>query len=556
MKTNLLQNSLIRNLSAIYEMKDREIFINKDYYDKVQTDLISIKDFFDVDEKTAAVVAVLVCEQISGQKFNVYKTMHNLGFDPIDYLVTNNILKEFKNNGWLMASDLIYSKSNANKEVFSNEVINAVISNDKALLEIKIPDNIIEAMLKIGKFIKNARKDSENELIVEIILAYVSKFSSFSIINSIMINQKISNSEKVLLFYIMASTVAGAEVFDLDYDLDSFSAADPSFQYVFKNDVRSGKSILFSEGYLNFSGAFMADFSEIMIGDFLREQLKIGLPEGNIKKPFYPKLTTVIKPDEIIEKKLYFNSAQQIQIDEVLKITSDSYDQVISRFVEKGLQPGLTLLFYGDAGTGKTELVKQIAKQSNRELLIVDLSLLMSMFVGESEKNIRRVFSEYREASQYYERTPILLFNEADAVFSKRNVVEKAVDQMLNSVQNMLLQELEDFEGIFIATTNMLVNLDSAFDRRILYKLKFEKPEKSTRLAIFKQDFNEVSEDLLIKASEDYSLTGGQINNVNKRCLTEQLLFGNEASNPEKFIFYIEQEMNFRNAKSDKIGFS
>lgn len=555
MKTNLLQNPLIRNLSAIYEMKDCEIFINKDYYDKVQTDLISIQDFFDVDEKTAAVVAILVCEQISGQKFNVYKTMHNLGFEPVDYLVTNTILKEFKNNGWLMASDLIYSKSNTNKEVFSKEVINAVINNDKALLEIKIPDNIIEAMLKIGKFIKIAKKDSENELMVEIILTYVSKFSSFFIINSILNNQKISNSEKVLLFYIMSSTVAGAEMFDLDYDLDSFSAADPSFQYVFKNDVRSGKSILFSEGYLNFSGAFMADFSEIMMGDFLREHLQIGLPNAAIKKPFYPKLTSVIKPEEIITKKLYFNPEQQIQIEEVQRITSDSYDQVINRFVEKGLQPGLTFLFYGDAGTGKTELVKQIAKENNRVLLIVDLSLLQSMFVGESEKNIKRVFREYREASAHFERTPILLFNEADAIFSKRNVVEKAVDQMQNSVQNMLLQELEDFEGIFIATTNMLINLDKAFDRRILYKLKFEKPEKSTRLAILKQNFIEVSEDILIKVSADYSLTGGQIDNVNKRCLTEQLLFATETSNPEKFIFYIEQEINFRNLDKPVIGF-
>jgi SpoVK/Ycf46/Vps4 family AAA+-type ATPase len=180
----------------------------------------------------------------------------------------------------------------------------------------------------------------------------------------------------------------------------------------------------------------------------------------------------------------------------------------------------------------------------------------MNMFVGESEKNIRRVFKEYREAMAHFERTPILLFNEADAIFSKRNVVEKAVDQMLNSVQNMLLQELEDFEGIFIATTNMLMNLDKAFDRRIIYKLKFEKPDKSTRLAILKQNFNEVNEDLLIKASADYSLTGGQIDNVNKRCLTEQLLFGTETSNPEKFIFYIEQEINFRKNTSEKIGFS
>lgn len=553
---DLLQNPLIKSLSVIYGIKDNEMFVNEQYLLNAREDLDLIKDFFDVEEKTAAVIAVLICDQISGRKSNVYKTMHNLGFEPMDYLVTNGVLNEFKNNGWLVSTNQSYSTKKVNKEVFSKEVINAVISNDKALLEIKIPDNIIEAMMKIGKFIKSTMKNSDNEMLVEIIVAYVSNFSSFSIIDSILKNKKISNSEKALLFYIMASTVAGAEVFDLDYDLDSFSAADPSFQYVFKNDVRSGKSILFSEGYLSFSGSFIADFSEIMIGDFLKEQLQIGLPDSSVKKPFYPKLTDVIKPEEIVEKQLYFNAEQQIQIEEVQKITSDAYDDVISRFIEKGLQPGLTFLFHGDAGTGKTELVKQIAKQSNRVLLKVDLSLLMNMFVGESEKNIRLVFKEYREAMAHFERTPILLFNEADAIFSKRNVVEKAVDQMLNSVQNMLLQELEDFEGIFIATTNMLMNLDKAFDRRILYKLKFEKPDKSTRLAILKQNFNEVQEDILIKASADYSLTGGQIDNVNKRCVTEELLFGTETSNPEKFIFYIEQEINFRKNTSEKIGFS
>jgi hypothetical protein len=553
---DFLQNPLIKSLSVIYGIKDNEMFINEQYLLNAREDLDLIQDFFDVEEKTAAVIAVLICDQISGRKSNVYKTMHNLGFEPMDYLVTNGVLNEFKNNGWLVSTNQSYSSKTVNKEVFSKEVINAVISNDKALLEIKIPDNIIEAMMKIGKFIKSTMKNSDNEMLVEIIVAYVSNFNSFSIIDSILKNKKISNSEKALLFYIMASTVAGAEVFDLDYDLDSFSAADPSFQYVFKNDVRSGKSIIFSEGYLSFSGSFMADFSEIMIGDFLKEQLQIGLPDSSVKKPFYPKLTDVIKPEEIVEKQLYFNEAQQIQIEEVQKITSYAYDDVISRFIEKGLHPGLTFLFHGDAGTGKTELVKQIAKQSNRVLLKVDLSLLMNMFVGESEKNIRRVFKEYREAMAHFERTPILLFNEADAIFSKRNVVEKAVDQMLNSVQNMLLQELEDFEGIFIATTNMLMNLDKAFDRRILYKLKFEKPDKSTRLAILKQNFNEVQEDILMKASADYSLTGGQIDNVNKRCLTEELLFGTETSNPEKFIFYIEQEINFRKNTSEKIGFS
>jgi SpoVK/Ycf46/Vps4 family AAA+-type ATPase len=287
----------------------------------------------------------------------------------------------------------------------------------------------------------------------------------------------------------------------------------------------------------------------------LKDELEIM--ESDVKKPFRPKLSQVILSDAISEKKLFFNEENQEQIDEVFQLTSDAYDAVMARFEEHGLQSGLTLLFHGAAGTGKTELVKQLAKQNNRVVLMVDISQLHNMFVGQSEKNIRRVFKEYREAMTYYDRTPILLFNEADAIISKRGIVEKSVDQMYNSVQNMLLQELEEFKGIFIATTNMLINIDTAFERRMLYKLQFEKPNKETRLAILKQSFNkDIDEDLLVIASKDYSLTGGQIDNVKKRCLTEQLLFRTATSESSKFISYIEQEINFRKNKSDKIGFA
>ena len=353
---------------------------------------------------------------------------------------------------------------------------------------------------------------------------------------------------------MMSNTYLGIEEFDLDYDLEKF-AIDPSFPYVFKNKVRSGKSILFKEGFLVFNSPFLADFSAVSLGERISDQLQYGKPDPNVKKPFLPKLTLPIKPEDIIEKKLFFNENQS-QIEEVFQLTSDAYDDIIARFTEQGLQPGLTMLFHGDAGTGKTELVKQIAKKNNRVIIMVDLSLLHNMFIGESEKNIRRVFKEYREAVAHFERTPIMLFNEADAIFSKRNVVQKSVDQMFNSVQNMLLQELEDFKGIFIATTNMLINMDSAFDRRILYKLNFEKPDKTTRFSILKEQFPIVEEDFLRKVSTDHSLTGGQIVNVKKRCVTEQLLFGSETSNPEKFLFYVEQEMNFRKTDKPGIGFS
>ena len=551
----VLQNPLIKSCSVIYEIKDSKIFSTDDFISEAKDDLALIQTFFDVEEKTAAIVAVLLCEQISGNKFDVYRTMRYLGFQPMEYLLTNTILTEFKKKGWLIPNRQTYEVQTINDYSFSKEVMNAVLNNDKELLEISIPEDIVEAMFKIFGYIKNILSGNESDFIIDVILSFVSKFRSFPIIDSIFENDKISPDEKALLFYLMSNTYLGIEEFDLDYDLDKF-AIDPSFPYVFKNKVRSGKCILFKEGFLVFNSPFLADFSSVSLGERITNQLQYQKLDENIKKPFFPKLTMPIKPEEIVEKKLFFNSDNQSQIDEVQKLTSDSYNEVITRFTEQGLQPGLTMLFYGDAGTGKTEFVKQIAKQNNRVIIMVDLSLLHNMFVGESEKNIRRVFKEYKAAVAHFERTPILLFNEADAIFSKRNVVEKTVDQMYNSVQNMLLQELEDFKGIFIATTNMLINMDSAFDRRILYKLRFEKPDKSVRFSILKYQFPAIEQQFLEKVSADYTLTGGQIDNVKKRCITEQLLFNIETSAPDKFLSYIEQEINFREGNRTSIGFS
>ena len=121
---------------------------------------------------------------------NVNWTFENKSFNNSFVLISLPFHKQISQ---LLLERQSYPSKKVNKEVFSKEVINAVISNDKALLEIKIPDNIIEAMMKIGKFIKSIMKNSDNEMLVEIIVAYVSNFSSFSIIDSILKNKKISN---------------------------------------------------------------------------------------------------------------------------------------------------------------------------------------------------------------------------------------------------------------------------------------------------------------------------------------------------------------------------
>lgn len=109
------------------------------------------------------------------------------------------------------------------------------------------------------------------------------------------------------------------------------------------------------------------------------------------------------------------------------------------------------------------------------------------MWVGESEKNIKAIFDRYREHVKNSKVAPILLFNEADAVIGKRREgAEKAVDKMENSIQNIILQEMETLDGIMIATTNLEQNMDKAFERRFLYKIKFNKPSVEARMNIWR----------------------------------------------------------------------
>lgn len=148
---------------------------------------------------------------------------------------------------------------------------------------------------------------------------------------------------------------------------------------------------------------------------------------------------------------------------------------------------------------------------------MVDVSSIRSKWVGETEKNIKRLFKHYKQTKKLCDQMPVLLFNEADAILGSRRFVSDRVEQMENSLQNILLQELEDFEGIFVATTNLEGNLDPAFDRRILYKVRFNPPTNVMRRAIWKDKLPYLSDEQISYINTRYELTGGQIDNVVKK---------------------------------------
>ena len=236
--------------------------------------------------------------------------------------------------------------------------------------------------------------------------------------------------------------------------------------------------------------------------------------------------------DSIKEKSLFFNTSEQEQIERLTSLLStENLPSVQERLEEQGMRKGFACLFYGAPGTGKTETVLQIARQTGRDLMQVDIAGLRDKWVGESEKNIKEVFACYRNLCQTCEVMPILFFNEADAIINKRTEnVEHSVDKMDNAMQNIILQEIEDLDGILIATTNLTSNLDKAFERRFLYKVEFHKPDTDVKTKIWCSMLKDISADDARQLASHFDFSGGQIENIARKRTVDYILSGKYAS--------------------------
>lgn len=236
----------------------------------------------------------------------------------------------------------------------------------------------------------------------------------------------------------------------------------------------------------------------------------------------------MLKHNTLAERKLIYNPKEGRLVKELSSILSvERFKEVQARLKESGMRSGFCCLFYGTPGTGKTETVYQIAKSTGRDILQVDVDKIKSCWVGESEKNIKALFDRYRNICKTAERLPILLFNEADAVLGVRmEGASRAVDKMENSIQNIILQEMEKLDGIMLATTNLTTNLDKAFERRFLYKIRFEKPTVEARAGIWQAMMPGLKKKEALYLAGQFDLSGGEIENVVRRHTVQSILKG------------------------------
>ena len=239
-------------------------------------------------------------------------------------------------------------------------------------------------------------------------------------------------------------------------------------------------------------------------------------------------LADVIKPDQLTPKTMFYTETVQHQVDELNRFFEpEQYAKIRERMQQRGFRQGFTCLFHGGPGTGKTETVYQLARLTGRSIMTVDVPSIKSKWVGDSEKNIKALFDRYRSLVQRAEKAPILLFNEADAIIGIRKAgAENAVDKMENTIQNIILQEMETLDGIMIATTNLTENLDSAFERRFLYKIRFDKPDATVRGKIWQQMIPELNDSDAATLAEHFDFSGGQIENVARKHAINSILYG------------------------------
>jgi hypothetical protein len=234
---------------------------------------------------------------------------------------------------------------------------------------------------------------------------------------------------------------------------------------------------------------------------------------GQYQRPHFSKdfparlITTEMEWEELV---LPADTTQQI---EDIKTWIQHHHTLLNEWgFHKKLKPGYKSLFYGPPGTGKTLVSCLIGKLCNMDVYRIDLSMIVSKYIGETEKNLEKVF---RMAEN---KNWILFFDEADALFGKRTGVSNSHDRYANQETAYLLQRIEEYNGIVVLATNLKSNIDEAFARRFQSLIYFPVPQADERAVLWKQSFSAATvldDEIDVKhLAKKHELTGGMIMNV------------------------------------------
>lgn len=380
----------------------------------------------------------------------------------------------------------------------------------------------------------------------------------------------LNEEEKILFLALLKEEYSGGDgsLREMNYLLELISNDD--YEKIKFRSLLEESSSLVSKNLIDYDEV-LTPFGGIHRNFYIPDEVlyRISHPNKKGSQVAKIKLETIIKDQEMFElistnktlEDVVLNPKTKETLDNLLKQVDKSVINRLKAWGIKDKRRGIDakIIFYGLAGTGKTVTALALAKSLKKDVLSFDCSKILSMYIGESEKNVRNIFDKYNEIKEQTKTEPVLLLNEADQFLSSRSSgAGSSADKMHNQMQNIFLEQIERFDGILIATTNLLENLDKAFSRRFNYKIEFTKPNKEQRLQLWKKllpsalplesgfDFEKIA---------NHELTGGQIEIIIKNTAYKLAINDNAVFTLKDFEEQITKEKKSQFDGETKVGF-
>lgn len=549
---SITKKQMLESIGKVYE-QSKKCKLENSFFESIKPELNTLSQYFKTSENQTFFIALVFALNYKGDTVNLN--------DLIDYLDCNPMkILEYSNDFEYLHKQGIFKKqksrsriklAGANDQfVIHEKITEAILQNNplpKIEERVKGIIDLLEQLYKLGEQ-RDDDKISTFELFLEA-KKLIGDNTHFPLIEKV--NQFNFNLEDTFLFlYLIWKTVSGNESTDLGRALESiYDNSMGKIDMTLK--MLSGNHALINNQLIEIIEAQFFNDTEMKLTDASLQLLNdCGIKLFLNKK----KKNNVIVPSKIGYRELIFDKDEMKQLDTLQNLLQEEkFSETQTRLTNKGLPKGIAVLLHGAPGTGKTEIVKQLAKATDREIMKVEISQSKSMWFVESEKVIKRIFTDYKAYSKECRLTPILLFNEANAIISKRKENNSSnTAQTENAIQNIILEELENFEGILMATTNLAKNLDTAFERRFLFKVPFIKPTKEVRSKIWKSKLPHLDDESCQVLAEKFDFSGGQIDKIIRKSEIQEIIHGT-ITNFEQIKSFCNEE--FIITKRTKIGF-
>lgn len=495
-------------------------------------DILLLSEFLEVPPLQAVIFSVIFILNFKNRNVDItdmarYLETSNLNVLPllteVEPLESRRLVRRYSGNSRL--SDLRKTSIHEIGYFITRNVLEGILRIDKSYLRRKENHTMISLLEEIGNMVDE--RDEGNMTFEELVtetekllqhnteLAFVKRILMYDL----------SMQDLLMLLYICQQTITGADGIDLARSCEKIYD-DADMRFHLRRMIFRGRNDLMQKGLLKLrEGLFKSD-REVLLTDKSVDEL-FGEDKDFILHQDKNQ-RELVYCENIRETSLFFNREEQKQLDFVTDLLDErKFKAMLRRMNKLNMRKGIAILFHGSPGTGKTASAYEISRRTGRDLYAVDISRTKSMWFGESERIIKDLFDRYGRLVKNSDKAPILLFNEADAVFSTRKgVTSSPVSQTENTIQNIILQEMENLNGIMIATTNLTQNLDKAFERRFLFKIAFTRPDAVTRQQIILDKLPAIRPEEAAQIAGKFDLSGGNIENIARKVEMYKILHG------------------------------